>query len=150
MRISLTALLLAVWISALGGAPTIGAEPIEYAPTPGESASVALPVPSVEIYPKEIYLGDAIYLALYYENRSSQNVSISRIYGIDEYPNNKFRLSSPSLSGAYSWMQELRSTALLSSLRELRTLEPGQNISRQEPRLNFPRWRTGTRPFGRN
>lgn len=116
MRISITALLLAVWISALGGAPTKGAEPIEYAPTPGESASVALPVLSVEIYPKEIYLGDAIYLALYYENRSSQNVSISRIFGIDEYPNNKFRLSSPSLSGAYGWMQELRSTALLSSL----------------------------------
>ena len=147
MRISITALLLAVWISALGGAPTKGAEPIEYAPTPGESASVALPVPSVEIYPKEIYLGDAIYLALYYENRSSQNVSISRIYGIDEYPNNKFRLSSPSLPGAYSWMQELRSTALLSSMRELRTLEPGQKYLETRAALEFPPLEDWNAPF---
>ena len=137
MKNTITALVLTVCMSTLA----LGAEPIEYVPTPGESATVASPIQeeastgfSVEIFPKEIYLGDAIYLIVYLENRSDNDVVIDPL----EYSSIQFSLSASSVSSKYTWIPEYRTNALNALESPPRTMEPGEKIPIRRSVLEFP------------
>ena len=142
MKNTITALVLTVCMSTLA----LGAEPIEYVPTPGESATVASPIQeealagySVEIFPKEIYLGDTIYLTVYYENRSNEDLSVYTNDGIlqNHYSFKQIWLSSPSL-GKYRWIPERPSIALSRLAGSYKTVKPGEKCPVQKISLQFP------------
>jgi hypothetical protein len=148
MKHFITALTLTVCISTLA----LGAEPIEYVPTPGESATVASPTQeddstgfSVEIFPKEIYLGDTIYLALYYENRSDEKTAVSS--GRDDYWHGQFILSSPSLEGDYRWIPEYRTSRMNRRAGVKKEIKPGEKYPVQKIALEFPPLEDWNAPF---
>ena len=142
MKHFITALVLSICASTLA----LGAEPIEYVPTPGELATVASPIQenalagySVEIFPKEIYLGDTIYLTVYYENRSNEDLSVYTNDGIlqNHYSFKQIWLSSSSL-GKYRWIPERPSIALSRLAGSYKTVKPGEKYPVQKISLQFP------------
>jgi hypothetical protein len=143
MKNTITALALTVCMSTLA----LGAEPIEYVPTPGESSTVVSPTQeeastgfSVEIFPKEIYLGDTIYLTVYYENRSNDDVSVYTNDGVlqNHYSSKQIWLSTPTLPGEYHWIPERPSIALSRLAGSYKTVKPGEKYPVQKISLQFP------------
>jgi hypothetical protein len=132
------ALLLIVGISTLGCARMPASEPIEYMPTPGESATDVGPVRddkatmSVEVFPTEINLGDAAYVAVYYENRTSGDLVFLPNFSI------LCSLSSPFFQDDYHWVDECRSGGYDSTVVLPRTIEPGEKYLFGIEALEFP------------
>jgi hypothetical protein len=141
MKHFITALVLSICAStlALGQEPTMllmgdtpYAAPVDASVTQDDMLTV-----SAEIFPKEIYLGDIVYLVVYLENRTS-GFGVIYPHEVGEYFSRQFSLSSSSCQSDYRWIPEHDSVSHPDGKFLPRTINPGQQYIVQKIALEFP------------
>ena len=141
MKNAIIALVLSICMStlALGQEPTMllmgdtpYAAPVDASVTQDDMLTV-----SAEIFPKEIYLGDIVYLVVYLENRTS-GFGVIYPHEVDEYFSRQFSLSSSSCQTDYRWLPEHDSVSHPDGKFLPRTINPGQQYIVQKIALEFP------------
>ena len=132
------------------------ASSIQYVPTSGEVETIILPRQdsspiklSIEIFPKEIYVGDTVYLVVYCENISGDAVEIidSRNFPMYEYSDGRFTLSSAVTNKEYTWIPEYLSNSFASRFALSKDLKPGERYSNSKYYLEFPPLEDLKEPF---
>jgi len=142
---------------SLSGCTQMKTESIEYFSTLGEAVTTVFPEQdtyptkfSIEIFPIEIYLGDAIYLVIDHENISQEVVNVfdhQQCFAMYEYYPKKFTLSSNIIREEYYWIPEHPSSVLGSRHLPERNLQPGEKYSYQKNYLEFPPLEDWNDPF---
>lgn len=161
MKPAIAPLFLVVCMLAFGCAK-MSAEPINYVPLQGDSASVVCPIETtMEIFPKEIHLGDTIYLVVCKENRSDSDVLVSMTDSCQENdctledfsistepPKNNFWFAwDRSSSRSYRWILEERLEKEVRALGSYATLKPGEKYPVRKIALEFPPLEDWNLPF---
>ena len=161
MKPAIAPLFLVVCMLAFGCAK-MSAEPINYVPLQGDSASVVCPIETtMEIFPKEIHLGDTIYLVVCKENRSDSDVVVSMTDSCQENdctledfsistepPKNNFWFAwDRSTSRSYHWIPEERLEKEVRALGSYATLKPGEKYPVRKIALEFPPLEDWNLPF---
>ena len=137
----------------LSGCSKMSAESIEYLPTQGETVTIisnpdAHPLRrSMEMFPKEIYLGDPVYFVTYRENTSPETVSVPGSYYPGGYSSKQLTLSSTEIQEGYHWTPEDSSRNLRSIILREIEFQPGKKFSEQAIYLEFPPLEDWDAPF---
>ena len=132
-------------------------EPIEYLSTSGETVIIVSPSQnsnplrhSIEIFPKEIYFGDTIYLVAYDENVSTEVIVNFLDYGkipMHEHYLDTFTLSATAIHKEYSWKLESLTTGTPMYVARIRNLQPGEKCPYKKAYLEFPPLDDWEEPF---
>jgi len=131
-------------------------ETIEYLPTLGEIVTIVSPSQDscpirhfIEIFPKEIYFGDTIYLAAYDENVSTEVIENFVDYGnipMHAYLPGEFTLSTSAVHKSYNWIPERTGVSACYALVE-KVLQPGEKRLYRRTCLEFPPLDDWEEPF---
>ena len=108
-------------------------EDIAYTPTPGETAIVFEEEKdgvklSVEVFPKEAYFGDPIYIAGYAENLGDKVGNVPGIVFPMWQAETSVRISSDALDGEYTWRFENPTGERVMYSQSPYNLKPGEKI----------------------